>query len=553
NYRNNHAYRNVYADKTGQNYGENDDRLIVDLLNENTLNYTFDIGKHSFTTLAGFTQQRTNTHTAGVYGTNFPTDYIETLNAATIIDAKQTYTSLEEVALTSYLGRINYAYDNKYMFSVALRTDGSSLFGPQNKWGWFPSVSFGWNVVDENFFASLKDKVNKLKLRLSMGVSGNNDIENYAHVNRLYPSNYSLGAGNGTVTAGVGQTGTVLANPAISWEQSTEYNGGLDLGVLNDRITMSLDYYYSTTNQLLLKQNVAGYTGYEKFWNNVGNVENKGFELEFSTFNIRSKDFSWKSSFNISANSNRLLSLGGESQFISVGERSEQYLAKVGESSIQFYGYKMIGVWQTSAELAANPHSNDDAVGGIRVADTNNDNKIDADDRVTLGSPFPKFNWGFSNNFEYKSFDLSFMFQGSQGAKIFYGDGYYTEMRYLQKELVDGRWFSEGFAATAPREKLGRDWLLTDYLIRDASYVVLRDVLLGYTLPKKISKKIGLSKLRMYCSAQNLLYFMADDYIGINPEAVNTTSNYASPLIDGYQRGAYPLVRTITLGLDIKF
>jgi hypothetical protein len=236
-----------------------------------------------------------------------------------------------------------------------------------------------------------------------------------------------------------------------------------------------------------------------------------------------------------------------------MGERNEQYLAKVGEASIQFYGYKMIGVWQTSAELAANPHSNDDAVGGIRVADTNNDNKIDADDRVALGSPFPDFNWGFSNSFEYKSFDLSIMWQGSQGAKVFNGDGYYTEMRYLQKDLVDGRWFSEGFAATTPREKLGRDWLLTDYLIRDASYVVLRDVLVGYTLPKTVSKKIGLGKLRVYFSGQNLLYFMSDDFIGLNPESVNTLGVYSSPLIDGYQRGAYPLVRTITLGLDIKF
>ena len=213
----------------------------------------------------------------------------------------------------------------------------------------------------------------------------------------------------------------------------------------------------------------------------------------------------------------------------------------------------MVGVWQDDAELNSLPRSSDDAVGGIRVEDINGDGIIDADDRTSLGSPFPDFNWGFSNTFKYKGLDLFFLFQGSQGAEVFYGDGYYTEPRYLHRDFVTGRWFNENFTATKPREKLGRDWVLTDYLIRDASYISLREVILGYSIPKKWLEKTKLDKVRIFASAQNLLYLMADDFPGLNPEGLSTSGVYSSPLISGYQRGTYPIQKQFTLGIDINF
>ena len=248
-----------------------------------------------------------------------------------------------------------------------------------------------------------------------------------------------------------------------------------------------------------------------------------------------------------------MISLGGEEQFINQGERNEQYISRVGEEAIQFYGYKMVGIWQNEEQLNSLPRSSEDAVGGIRVADLNGDGIIDADDRTTLGSPFPDFTWGFSNTFKYKGFDLYFLFQGSHGAEVFYGDGFYTEPRYLQRDFVDGRWFNENFAATKPRDKLGRDWMLTDYLIQDASYISLREVILGYTLPKSVIEKIKLEKVRFFVSAQNLLYLMSDDYFGLNPEGLNTSGLYSSPLISGYQRGTFPIQKQFTVGLDINF
>ncbi len=245
--------------------------------------------------------------------------------------------------------------------------------------------------------------------------------------------------------------------------------------------------------------------------------------------------------------------MGGEAQFISQGERNEQYLAKVGEKAIQFYGYKMIGVWQSAEELANNPHSADDAVGGIRVADLNGDGVITADDRTTLGSPFPDFTWGFYNSFTYKGFDMNFLVQGSVGGEVFYGDGYYNETRYLQKDFVEGRWFSEGVPASKPRDNNGRAWQNTDYLIRDASYLSLRSVTLGFQFPEDLTQKIGLSKARIYMTGENLLYLKSSHFTGLNPEGLNTSGVYASPLISGYQRGAYPVQRTIAFGIDINF
>ncbi|MCJ8163233.1 TonB-dependent receptor [Pontibacter sp. E15-1] len=552
-YRDFDRWRNSEADDSGLRLSSNSTLLSKDILNENTLNYNWEKAKHSINALGGFTYQYTDYKYSSLEGSQQPTDYVPTVNAATTINLANTYTLKEEDALISYLGRVNYAYDDRYLLSVAMRTDGSSRFGDERKYGWFPSASLGWNIANEAFWADKLNAVNQFKMRFSVGLTGNNNIDNYVNVNTLSGANYVFGDGIGSVAQGLGQINETISNDAITWEKTLEFDYGIDLGFFSNRLSLTADYYQSVTQDLLYMQNITATSGYRNFWNNVGRVENKGIELSLNAFALTKPELSWQIGGNLAANKNKLLSVGGAAQFINTGERGEQYISKVGEQMVQFYGYKMIGVWQNQDEINANPHSAEDAPGGIRVADVNNDGVIDAKDRIGLGSPFPDFTWGFTNRVTWKSFDLSIVFEGSQGAEVFSGDGYYTETRYLHHDFTDGRWFSPDYAASKPREKNGRDWVNTDYLVQDASYVSLRSAVLGYSVPQAFAAKMKLENIRVYFSGYNLLYLMADDYTGLNPEGLMTSGVYQSPLIVGYQRGAYPVQRTLSMGVDLKF
>jgi TonB-linked SusC/RagA family outer membrane protein len=545
-------FRTSEASHTGESYGLNISNLNNKFITEHTLNYRWKNKSHKFDGLVGTTYEYSAFKTTSIEGTQFPTDLIETINAATVINADATYTTKQEIALVSFLSRINYEYEGKYLASFAARYDGSSLFGPENRYGFFPSASVGWNLHKENFWKENIKFMNQFKIRSSVGLTGNNNIENYAFTNLLFPSNYSFGESGGTINSGLSENALTLGNSAISWEQTKQYDTGLDIEFFNSHLFFTADYYYSITDKLLLQQNVSFTTGHNNYWNNIGKIQNQGFELVLSA-NLGNENISWNGNFNFTTNSNKLISLGGEEQFINQGERNEQYISKVGEEAIQFYGYKMVGIWQNEEELNSLPRSSEDAVGGIRVEDINGDGIIDADDRTNLGSPFPDFTWGFSNTFKYNDFDLYILLQGSQGAEVFYGDGFYTEPRYLHNNFVEGRWFNENFAATKPREKLGRDWVLTDYLIQDASYISLREVVFGYTIPNKIVEKVKMEKVRLFFSGQNLLYLMASDYYGVNPEGLLTSSVYSSPLISGYQRGTFPIQQQFAMGIDINF
>ncbi len=548
-------YRNLAAKKDGEpNRGVYGNELFLDLLTENTFDYNKSFGLHGITALAGFTAQKTKIKSANMVGLNFPTDYVPTLNAASTIELTESQTFREEIGLMSVLGRLTYSYDDKYLMSASLRTDGSSLFGPENRWGWFPAVSLGWRVSEEGFMEQFS-WVDQLKLRASYGVTGNNDIPNYAHQNKLNPANYPFGANNGSVQPGLANVSSTLANKGITWEQTDEYNFGMDLNVLNSRINISAEYYYSVTRKLLFKQPALSFTGYTEYWNNIGKVRNRGLEFELTTYNIKNKQFEWTTSFNIAANQNRILEIGGEERFINKGERSEQYLAQVGNPAIQYFGYKTIGVWNSQEEINNNASHISDKPGGLRVADLYKDGVINDKDRTALGNPFPDYTWGFSNRLSYKAFDLSVMIQGVQGLDIFNGDGYYVESKRINLNYVSNRWINAenpGDGKT-PYENNGILWQETDYMIEDGSYVALRDVVLGYTLPKRAATKMGLSGLRLYLSGQNLFYIWSDDYRGVNPEARYTYGAYTSPLIDGYQRGGFPIQSTVTGGIEISF
>ncbi|WGQ09805.1 TonB-dependent receptor [Pedobacter gandavensis] len=536
-------------------------KQYLDFLWENTLNYTLTKGNHHFTGLLGYTTQQTKIKESNLVGRNFPTDNFKTLNQAGQIDQALTKTLEDRVGLISYLGRMTYDYKNKYLFSASFRTDGSSYFAKGQKYGSFPAVSAGWGIGKEDFMKNV-NWVSNLKLRASYGATGNNNIPSFSFVNLLYPGNYSFGSGTGSVGLGLSPNSDVLANPDITWERTFEFNSGIDFGFFQDRFSLTLEYYNAVTDRLLYKQSTQSFSGSFEYINNAGKIRNQGLELEFSANTIKNKNFSWTTSFNIAGNRNKLLELGGEPFQYNYGERNEIYAAIVGRPAIQFFGYKTDGIWTSQEEINVAKASGQTstlskyfAAGGLKYVDVNGDQKIDVNDRVIIGSPFPDFTWGINNAFKYKGFDLNIMIQGVQGGSVINGDANYNESRKYNKNFTENRWISAAYPGDGktPYYTNGENWLLTDYVIEDASYAALRNIIIGYALPNKIAKKLGVNGVRLYSSIDNVLYLMGKSYRGINPEARTTSSAYASPLVSGYQRGAFPIARTYTFGLDVNF
>lgn len=540
--------------------------LYIDLLTENTLTYHLDFGKnkeHTLDALLGYTAESTRNQRTALTATGFATDDIRTLNAATVYELASANNGnndgtgtfrYPDVKLESYLGRVNYSYLNRYLLSASLRLDRSSLFSKGNRNAWFPSVSLGWRISEEKFMKNIK-AISNLKLRASYGVTGNNRIQYQAAMEVLNGANYIKGAGNGQLTNGTANTSSTLANSDITWEKTDEFNYGLDLGLFRNRITLSVDAYYSVTRSLLFAQPTQSFTGFNYYWNNIGKVSNKGVEIQLDTHNFNSRKFSWDTSFNFSLSRNKLLEIGGEQQIITLGERNECYIAKVGEPLIQFYGYNVIGVWNTQEEIEANPHFSQDVPGGVRIADTNGDGELTADDRVALGNPYPDFTWGINNSFRIKDFDISFLIQGVQGIKVYNGDVYYNESKRYNRAYTEGRWVSPEHPGNGmtPYENVGYNICLTNYPLENASYACLRNLTVGYTLPKTLTRKWHINGLRVYLSGSNLLYIWGGEYRGINPESRMTSGVYSSTMISGYQRGGFPLTSTISAGFDLNF
>lgn len=547
--------------------------LKTDLLSENTLNYNKKTGGHEIGALAGFTIQKSQDKMNQMVGTNFPDEEVLSfnyatkvlLNSGTVDGVTSRYYS---DALVSGIGRVTYAYNGKYLLSGSLRADGSSKFAKGHKWGTFPAGSIGWRISEERFLKQY-DWISNLKVRASLGLTGNNDIPPYSYMNTVNPANYVTGTGTGVLVAGMAANSPALGNPDITWEQTSEANYGIDFGFLNSKLNLSVEYYNSNTIQLLLLQPAMLVTGHQYSWNNIGKVNNQGVEIEFSSTNIEKKNFSWRTTANFSANKNTLLDYGNQDHEDRTGERSEAYRAQVGQPSIQYWGYKTDGIYTTFEEVAdakalKSPEGVtmtyakfSPVVGGVKVVDTNNDFKINTEDRVVIGKPSPDFTWAMTNTFRLADFDLSFMLQGVQGVDIINGNVNYNEHLKYNRAYIENRYVSPMFPGDGKTiyfgGTAGSDLMLTDYAVEDGSYIALRDFSLGYTVPLKMIQKIKINGLRAYFSAQNMIYLMAPGFRGINPEARKTSAQYASPLVDGYQRGAFPLNRTFTVGFDVTF
>lgn len=506
----------------------------IDVLNENILNYAKSFGKHDLNVIAGFTAQSTKISSSNSAATNFATDDIPTLNAGTLSSLSSTE---ERSALASVLFRANYAYDNKYLLSVGSRWDGSSRFGQDNRWGYFPSASLGWRVSNEGFYP--KDAfVNDLKIRTSYGATGNNNIGNY----RAFANVNTVGAILGDATS-LGFNSSFYDNPNLGWERSFSFNAGADLAFMKNRFTLTVDAYRSTTKDLLFFLPINTITGSNGVWTNVGEVENQGLEIELGAKIIDKKNFKWSVSANGATNKNKVKALGNSNSIIGVGDpkRPNYFLAQVGQPLVQFYGYE----YDSDIEVGGNFWPTNVHSDRVIARDINNDGVVNDLDRVVLGQPTPKFTWGLTSNIRYKDFDLSFVLQGAQGASVFNADPNYYETQFSATGTSAYLSLPANLQAKTKYKTESR------YAIEDASFIALRNLNVGYTLNAKCLSAIRASNLRVYVSTANLWYKFAKGYSSYNPEGVNEYTD--DPLKNGYQRGSAPVTRNITFGINANF
>ena len=510
---------------------------VIDLSNENILSYKRIYKKHDFDFIAGFSTQYTNVDTVFGQAGDFANDNLSTFNAGVMQNLRS---GVEEEALVSVLSRINYAYDNKYLISVSDRADGESKFAPGKRWGYFPAVSVGWKLSNEKFFPDNK-YVNDIKIRASYGATGNKNIPNYQYFAQVTPGYASLG---NSPTPGFQLTS--FGNDDLTWERTYATNLAADLGLFNNKLRLTVDVYSAETDKLLYNLQIPTSTGDDSYLKNVGKVNNKGIEVELSLPVINKGNFKWNIAANCSSNKNELLDLGGLNNQIIEGDpkRANFYINQIGQPLTQFFGYKADSVVPIKNTIywpidLTSLHA--------FAKDMNKDGKITTDDRVVLGNPYPKFNWGFTSNLQYKQFDMSITLHASMGAKVFNIDPYYLGTEYGTSGAQAKN--NQGYdSATLSRIVIKTQ---TDLFIQDASFIAIRNLNIGYTIPTKTLKKIYMARFRIYCSAANLWYHMASNYTSFNPEGDNGYPG--DPLRKGYQRGSVPLARTITFGANIEF
>ncbi len=521
-------------------------------LNENTLNYVTDINKkHFIEVLAGFTQQQSETEgvVAGASGfTNDAVKFNDLSSGTTIAKPISTQSSW---TLLSYLGRINYNYQQKYFFTGSFRADGSSRLGANNRWGYFPSASLAWQANKESFLHDLTSaaRINNLKFRLSAGVTGNQEISPYQSLSLLSAYSYPTASGTTVLT---GYASSQVANPDLKWETTAQYDAGLDIGFLKDRIKITADAYYKKTSNLLLNVSLPSSSGYVSSLQNIGVVRNEGIELGLNTDNIRGK-FSWNTNLSFSLNRNKVLSLGGVSQILANTSNNNIGVIQVGQPLGAFLGLKTDGLYTDASQIPSTPLLSNTKVGDVRYVDVNTDGKItQAGDQTVIGNAQPKFIYGLINTFNYANFDLSVFVQGSYGNQIYSSilqtlqvpQGYQNAIAELANHYTTTNTNTTIQRANQSIANVPN----ADLYVYDGSYLRFKTITLGYTVPKSITSKLKIKKARVYVSGQNLLTLTK--YPGYDPE-VNFYSADASR--QGCDNGAYPTARTILGGASITF
>ncbi|WP_316798647.1 TonB-dependent receptor [Pedobacter frigidisoli] len=509
-------------------------------LNENTITYNKTIGKNNFDLLAGFTQQEYRIEEFNAGAQNFILDdlsYNSLQSGSTLV---RPASDASQWILHSYLGRINYNYDRRYFLTASLRADGSSRFGAGNKWGYFPSAALSWKLSSEKFFQPLLKTFSDLKLRASFGTTGNLEIGEYQSLATLGTYTYIIG---GNILTGFAPTR--IANDQLSWETTYQYNTGLDIGLFNNRIQLTLDAYYKKTTDLLLNVELPWTTGQTSVLQNFGSVSNKGFEIGLNTRNL-TDGFTWNTNVNFSVNRNKVLTIGnGATSYI-----TGNYIIRVGEPLGSFYGTVTDGILQTGEEAAKGKYTGSAVPkAGDRIyKDLNGDGTFTtALDRTIIGNAQPDFIFGLTNTFEWRGIDLSIFIQGAYGNQILNANKQtlelFTGQQNASASALD-RWTPTNPSQTIPRAKLDPAPVFSDRFIEDGSFLRLKNVNLGYTLPKAFTQKAKINNIYFYVSGQNLLTWTK--YTGFDPEI--TSGSNVSP---GTDSGIYPVSRAIYAGIKI--
>ena len=532
---------------------------------ENYLTYNKTFGIHSLNVLAGISWQETNVSTTGIGSQNFATDYFgfNNLGAGATLPSSNPYVSgASRFAFNSYFGRVNYTLLEKYLFTVTGRADGSSKFGRDHKFAFFPSAAFAWKVSDEEFLKN-NTLISNLKVRTSYGVTGNSEIPPYASL-PLLSSTYAT-IFNETRVSGTGIS--VLPNPDLRWEKTAQTDAGLEISFLKGRIGLEADYYYRKTTDMLLDAPVARTSGYATIRKNVGSMENKGFEFAINTVNIETAKFSWNTNFNISFNRNKVLSLATPSDIFGVGGPSitnQTSIIRIGEPVGAFWGLTRLGTWSEAerdeaAKFTSYRGNLTMLPGDVKYLDVNKDGAITDADRGIIGNGSPK-GWGsFTNSIRYGNFDLTFDVQFSYGNDLMDMNLHASEDRVSLANsyaTVLNAWTptNQNTPIAELRDtKAGYVTNVDTHWIFDGSFLRGRNLLLGYSFPSEITNKLKMSKLRLYLSAQN--FFLISKYPHGDPEQTPIRGNFDTENVfsQGMIWHGYPRPTTYTAGLQVAF
>ena len=554
-------------------------------LNENTLTYQTDIKrKHFFNALVGVTLQNSDYEYYSFRTTHIPN---ESLGMAGMSEGQLNSSSSTKSswAMLSYLGRLNYNFKSKYYATVSFRADGSSKFSDNNRWGYFPSGSLAWTFTEEDFLKPAKSWFSNGKLRLSWGLTGNNRIDEYEYFNRIQVLRDNIGdyISNGSIPSGVypfnndntnvGAVPTSIANNNLKWETTEQWNLGLDLSFFDERINFTGDIYRKTTRDLLLEASLPLSSGFYSATKNIGKVRNDGIELSLSTVNIKNKDFSWTTDFNIAFNKNEVLELSeGQNTLLTAAafdqnyNSQSSYIAQVGLPMGMMYGYLYEGTYkyddfnQSGNSYTLKPGvpyfstESNTQPGMPKYKDLNGDGVIDPNDRTIIGRGLPIHTGGFTNTFTYKGFDLSVFFQWSYGNDIMNANRLFFESSNNRSRELNqyasyaDRWTPENPNSDIPAAtNSSSNRVISSRIVEDGSFLRLKTVTLGYTFPTKLIQKAKLSSARVYLAAQNIWTWTG--YSGYDPEV----SVRNSALTPGLDFSSYPRAYSVSFGVNLGF
>ena len=545
----------AYYDAPSNPEGYSSAGFYFNWLIENQLTYDRTFGDHSLNVILVQSAQKETYKTLNVTATDYPNNQNQTIGGGTVSDGDS---KTEQWSLASYLARVQYNYKGKYMLSAAIRADGSSRFGKNNRWGYFPSASAAWRISGEPFFqnAEALSWISDLKIRASYGQTGNFQIGNYRHLATMSGDDYILGTGSGSLVSGYKPSD--VENPDLTWEKTSMFNVGADLSLLGGYFNLTAEYYYANTTDMLLEVPIPHLTGYSTTLMNIGKVNNRGWELSATSQHSYANGISYSLNANWAKNTNEVKALGAnDTPIIQSGSVDHAYyITKVGEPIGSYYLLVQDGIFRNEEDLKAYPHVSTAQPGDFRFVDVDGDGEIDLEkDRTIVGNYMPDFTYGFGGSFGYRGLDFSVAFQGVHGNEILN-----LNRRYLDNmegntngtTVAFNRWKSpteigDGNTNRANRKQTGNNTRTSTWHVEDGSYLRLQNIALGYTLPAKWTKKFYVEKLRIYVSAQNLVTWT--DYSGYNPEVSNRTS----ALTPGEDYGTYPLAKTYMVGLNVTF